>query len=210
MPALLRSGAADMIGMPAEVVMRRLIRVVPLSIIVLVACSTDRAAPPQPAPIAVAAVETVGVPLVPAPLVANEGAMPAPLDLGRDPFEASAATKPSAPAVARDDRPRKSKRFTLDELKLVGIVSNADTPRAMLVDPRGKGWVVTRGELVGRAETIRDGEGDHAVSWRVDRIRQSDVVLVREDAAHSAVPSSTRVLALRHDPVISDDAELDD
>jgi type IV pilus assembly protein PilP len=80
----------------------------------------------------------------------------------------------------------------------------------MLVDPRGKGWVVTKGELVGRPEVLHDAAGDHSVSWKVDRIRESDVVLVREDATHSIVPSSTRVLALRHDPVIADDAEADD
>ena len=59
-------------------------------------------------------------------------------------------------------------------------------------------------------EIIHDGEGDHQVSWRVDRIRDSEVVLVRVDATHSIVPSSTKVLALRHAPAIADDDELED
>jgi type IV pilus assembly protein PilP len=179
----------------------------PIALLVL-ACSTDRVTPPAPAeaaaPVAIVAPAPVVVPIarpseVSPPTVATVDS--------RDPF---VPTQIVTAPPARDDRPRKSKRFAIEELKLVGIVSSTDAPRAMLVDPRGKGWVVTRGELLGRAEVIHDGDGDHRVSWRVDRIRDSEVVLVREDATHSGVPSSTKVLALRHAPVIADDAELDD
>jgi type IV pilus assembly protein PilP len=178
----------------------------PVSLLVL-ACTTDRPVPPAPAvveaaPVAPATV-AVALPAAPTDLAPS---LVATAD-SRDPFVPGVVV--TAPPV-RDDRPRKSKRFAIDELKLVGIVSSTDAPRAMLVDPRGKGWVVTRGELLGRAEVIHDGDGDHRVSWRVDRIRDSEVVLVREDATHSGVPSSTKVLALRHAPVIADDAELDD
>ena len=185
-----------------------------LSLIALLGCSTERSPSPSPSaatppvPVETAAAVTPA-PQSPPPNRALS-AVPEAVD-GRDPFQ-SAVPVPGAvtPPRAADDRPRKSKRFTIDELKLVGIVSTSDSPRAMLVDPRGKGWVVTRGELLGRAEVIHDGEGDHPVSWRVDRIRESEVVLVREDAARSTVPSSTRVLALHHAPVVADDAELDD
>lgn len=187
----------------------RFIPAIPVSLALLAGCSTDRAA--APAPPAASPPETVTSTAAPPTVTKNEtnsAGTPA-TPSGRDPFEPSVVvTAPPPPSV--DDRPRKSKRFTIDELKLVGIVSTSDAPRAMLVDPRGKGWVVTRGELIGRPEVLRDGQGDHSVSWRVDRIRESDVILVREDATHSIVPSSTRVLALRHDKVIADDAELDD
>lgn len=176
----------------------------PVSMLVL-ACTTDRPSPPAPAALEAAA------PVVAAPVVVTPAAPIAPPTAlaadSRDPFVPSVIV--TAPPT-RDDRPRKSKRFAIDELKLVGIVSSTDAPRAMLVDPRGKGWVVTRGELLGRAEIIHDNDGDHRVSWRVDRIRDSEVVLVREDATHSGTPSSTKVLALRHAPVVADDAELDD
>ncbi len=178
----------------------------PVALLVL-ACSTDRVTPP--APVAVTPVETAApVAIVTAAAPPIEAAPP-PMAMAesRDPFVPTQIV--TAPPV-KDDRPRKSKRFAIDELKLVGIVSSTEAPRAMLVDPRGKGWVVTRGELLGRAEVIHDSEGDHRVSWRVDRIRESEVVLVREDATHSGVPSSTKVLALRHAPVVADDAELDD
>lgn len=187
--------------------MRRVSAFLPVCFIALSGCSTERAAPggqPTAAP-----PETIAATAPAAPPVAVKEEISSVAN-GRDPFVPSAEITAPPPPKSVDDRPRKSKRFTIDELKLVGIVSTSDAPRAMLVDPRGKGWVVTRGELIGRPEMLRDGQGEHSVSWRVDRIRESDVILVREDAAHSPVPSSTRVLALRHDKVIADDAELDD
>lgn len=196
------------------------------ALVVLIACSNERPTPPvmEQAPTATApstgagsasAIAHVDTPSVAAANhgPAFEGLATGPSTGGRDPFEPTSVTTLQPAPRTRDVLPRKSKRFALDELKLVGIVSGAsDAPRAMLIDPRGKGWVVTRGELIGRPETLRDQNGEHAVSWRVDRIRESDVVLVREDVAHSTlVPSATRVLALRHDDrPIADDAELDD
>jgi type IV pilus assembly protein PilP len=90
--------------------------------------------------------------------------------------------------------------FAIDELKLIGLVTRTDTPRAMLVDPSGRGWVVTKGQFIGRAEVVHAGGPggvDYELNWRVDRIRESDLVLVREDPAHADVPPSTRVIALR-------------
>jgi len=184
-----------------------------LSLIVLVGCSTERAAP-QPAPPPLATEPVTLAPQAPpaapaAPAAAHLVSALAETE-GRDPFEPASLT-PAAPSRNADVRLRKSKQFGIDELKLVGIVSNAESPRAMLIDPRGKGWLVTRGELLGRPEVLHDRDGDHAVSWRVDRIRDSEVVLIREDAAHSTlVPSATRVLALHHAQQVGDDAVLDE
>ena len=189
--------------------MRRVSLFLPVCFIVLAGCSTERATPGTQAATPPPETAVASVPAAPVKEETSSAAKP-PTPPGRDPFEPSAEIAAAPPPKSVDDRPRKSKRFTIDELKLVGIVSTSDAPRAMLVDPRGKGWVVTRGELIGRPEMLRDGRGEHSVSWRVDRIRESDVILVREDATHSPVPSSTRVLALRHDKVIADDAELDD
>ncbi len=36
-----------------------------------------------------------------------------------------------------------------------------------------------------------------AVNWRIDRIRDSDVVFIREDPSHPEIPPTTRVIALR-------------
>ncbi|WP_437303895.1 pilus assembly protein PilP [Sorangium sp. So ce388] len=90
-------------------------------------------------------------------------------------------------------------RFALDELKLVGVVSRAPA-RALLTDPTGLGWVAKVGDFVGKAEIVHAGGPtgvDVAVNWRVDRIRDSDVVFIREDPSHPEIPPTTRVIALR-------------
>jgi type IV pilus assembly protein PilP len=98
--------------------------------------------------------------------------------------------------------------YSVDELKLIGIVTGIDVPRAMLVDPTGKGHVIQRGQFVGRPEVVQ-GNGangrSYEINWRVDRIRDGDVVLVREDPKNPDVPSATKVIPLRPEgSVISD------
>lgn len=89
--------------------------------------------------------------------------------------------------------------FSLDELKLIGVISRIVPAKAMVVDPSGKGHVIERNNLVGRAERVQAGSSndEFEINWRVDRIRESDVVFVREDPANPDVPSATRVLSLR-------------
>ena len=96
-------------------------------------------------------------------------------------------------------------QYSLDELKLVGIVTRILPPRAMLVDPTGKGHVVVRGQFVGRAEIVQGGTkgADYEINWRVDRIRDNDIVLVREDPTNPDVPSATRVIPLRPEEEIA-------
>lgn len=91
-------------------------------------------------------------------------------------------------------------QYALDELKLIGIVTRAEPAKAMLVDPNGKGFVVQRGQFVGRPDVVQAPGASGAVyeiNWRVDRIRPSDVVLIREDPSNPDVPSATRVIPLR-------------
>ena len=117
-------------------------------------------------------------------------------EASRDPFRAYA---PRSGPPPEDTRARKSRRHAAADLKVVGLVTSAGAPRAMLVDPIGKGWIVGVGDLVGRPDTVQG----QALSWRVDRIREGAVVLVREDAVGAGDPATTRVLALRHEPLIS-------
>jgi type IV pilus assembly protein PilP len=119
----------------------------------------------------------------------------------RDPFRCFAE------AFVEETRNRvKSQRevvleqYSIDELKLAGIVTGIKPPRAMLVDPSGKGHVVVRGDFVGRPETVQassQASVAYEVNWRVDRIRDGDIVLVREDPTNPDVPTATRVIALR-------------
>jgi hypothetical protein len=59
-----------------------------------------------------------------------------------------------------------------------------------------------QGELVGKPEEVRSGNEVIVASWRVDRIRSGDVVLVREDPAHREGALATRVLAMPHEAAV--------
>jgi type IV pilus assembly protein PilP len=124
-------------------------------------------------------------------------------DRNRDPFrsyvEIFISDSPSGPG--KEHRVQVSAdRFSLDELKLVAIVSGTNTPRAMFVDTEGKGWIVTLGQLIGRSELVKaggSGGAEYDLNWRVDRIREGDVVFVRENPGRANIPTATRVIALR-------------
>lgn len=91
-------------------------------------------------------------------------------------------------------------RFALDELKLVAIVTGSTNARAMFVDPDGKGWIITVGQLIGRRELVKAGGAagaEYDLNWKVDRIREGDVVFVRDNPGRANVPAATRVIALR-------------
>lgn len=122
-------------------------------------------------------------------------------ELSRDPFRSYAR---AFMADNKNTRPSQLKvvlpEFTLDELKLIGIVTRLQPAKAMLVDPNGKGHVVQRGEFVGRADLVQTAGragSTYEVNWRVDRIRDGDVVFVREDPQNPDVPTITRVIPLR-------------
>ncbi len=91
-------------------------------------------------------------------------------------------------------------QYAIEELKLVALIQRIEPARAMLVDPSGVGHVVQRGQFIGRASVVQPTGGVGAayeVNWRVDRIREGDLVLVRDDPSNPDVPSATRVLPLR-------------
>jgi type IV pilus assembly protein PilP len=119
----------------------------------------------------------------------------------RDPFRSFAAKfVEESKAHVHSQREVILGQYALDELKLIGIVTRAEPAKAMLVDPTGKGFVIQRGQFVGRADVVQ-GAGQsgttYEINWRVDRIRSGDVVLVREDPSNPDVPSATRVIPLR-------------
>jgi type IV pilus assembly protein PilP len=121
----------------------------------------------------------------------------------RDPFRSFAATfVEDTKAKVHSQREVILSQYALDELKLIGIVTRAEPAKAMLVDPTGKGFVIQRGNFVGRADVVQAAGSSGAtyeINWRVDRIRSSDVVLIREDPSNPDVPSATRVIPLRPD-----------
>jgi type IV pilus assembly protein PilP len=89
--------------------------------------------------------------------------------------------------------------FALEELKLTGIISRG-SGRVLLTDPKGVGWIAKNGDFIARSEAVSAGGTSRVevqMNWRVDRIRENDVVFVREDPAHPEIPAVTRVLTLR-------------
>jgi len=125
-------------------------------------------------------------------------------DRNRDPFRSFAsafADQGKKPIV--NQRSVLLSQYGIEELKLVAIQTGGDLPRAMVVDPTGKGWVLKRGDYVGRPDVVHTGGGtngaDYQLNWRVDRVRDGDVVLIREDPAQPGIPPATRVLPIRQE-----------
>ena len=189
--------------------------------LVLVACGGDA---PAGGPQGVASAPVGGL-LTPAPIgaapaeVPDGGAPTSPLaklpplplrefqerdfaetDQSRDPFRSFVQVFVQQ-AATRGVLQRKVlvERYALDELHLVGIVLGAPS-RALLTDPSGLGWVAKVGDFIGKSELVHAGGPtgtDVAVNWRVDRIRDGDLVFIREDPSHPEIPPTTRVVALR-------------
>jgi len=116
----------------------------------------------------------------------------------RDPFRSYARAfkaQAAAPAQRRVLLPSTS----LDEMKLIAIVTGIATPRAMLTDTAQVGHVIRRGDYIGRPEVVRTGGSEGmpvTLNWRVDRIRPGSVVLTREDPSAPDKPPLTRVMPL--------------
>lgn len=97
-------------------------------------------------------------------------------------------------------------KYSLEQLKLIGIITRVHPERAMLVDPNGVGHVVKRGQFVGKADVVQTAKNvgaSYQVHWRVDRIRPNDVVFIREDPQNPDVPVARRVMPLRTDEEIA-------
>lgn len=94
----------------------------------------------------------------------------------------------------------------LDQMRVTAIISGVPSPRALIVDPTGVGYVVKRGDFVGRPEVLQiDSESPPLMlNWRVSRVRGADpradqqgqVVLTRDNPMAPNQPPLTRVLLL--------------
>lgn len=118
----------------------------------------------------------------------------------RDPYrEYSSIFIKQVDDVSREvGRKVKASMFAIDELKLVAIITEAHS-RAMLVDPKGFGWIIFTGDFLGKAELVNTGGTDSQeipVNWKVDRIRGTDIVFVREDPSRPQIARTTRILPL--------------
>jgi type IV pilus assembly protein PilP len=183
----------------------------PLAVSLLWACSGDPPAAPSPfgdagpaaaaparGPVSMAAAPSASIAL---PKIEFREEDFAETEHSRDPFRSFAKLfSEQGKTRAKSQRQVLLDHYAVDDLKLIGLVTNTDTPRAMLVDPTGRGWVVTKGQFICRPEIVHaSGPGgvDYELNWKIDRIREGDLVLVREDPGHTDVPAATRVISLR-------------
>jgi type IV pilus assembly protein PilP len=161
--------------------------------------STSKAPPPPPqrsAPVASATASALA-PELKGPDYSENDFVES--DHNRDPFRSFLVQNQVASHPVYNQRKIELSQYSVDELKLVAIVLGADQPRAMFVDPTGKGTVVYKGTFICRPEVVHIGGSngpEYQLNWRVDRIREGDVVLIREDPAQPAIPPATRVVPL--------------
>jgi type IV pilus assembly protein PilP len=160
--------------------------------------TTSSSAPPPPARAAVVPAASAAVLPPPKAVEFTENDF-AENDHNRDPFRSYASLFiDKGDRVSKNQLPVVLPQYSIDELKLVAIVISGDYPRAMLLDPTGTGWVIKRGDYLGRPDTVHTGGSngtDYQLNWRVDRVREGDIVLSREDRALNA-PPATRIIPL--------------
>ena len=172
--------------------------------VLVVACSdaskpSTGQAPPPPVSRAPAAAMDAGAPTVVLKGVEFSESDFVESERNRDPFRPFANVNKGGIKPPPNQRRVKLQNSNVDELKLIAIVLGGDVARAMFVDGKGKGHVLYRGDYLGRPELVRVGATgpEYQLNWRVDRIREGDVVLLREDPAQPQVPPATRVVPLR-------------
>jgi Tfp pilus assembly protein PilP len=98
----------------------------------------------------------------------------------------------------------KLKEYDISELKLIGIITNIGDPRAMVTTPDNTGFVLRRGDYVGRADFVkqRTGGAPIQVNWRVARIHgagkeeERGIYLVRDDPTSLRNDDVTRFIPL--------------
>ena len=91
----------------------------------------------------------------------------------------------------------------VESMQLIVIFGGLPRPKAMLLDPMKMGHVVERGDYVGRPEVVQaTGSVAMVLNWRVDRIRDNEVVLTRQDPTDPTRPALTRVIPLKEEVAV--------
>jgi type IV pilus assembly protein PilP len=122
-------------------------------------------------------------------------------ETNRDPFRSFVPEVKGGPKPVATQRKVLMPNTPINNVRLIAIVTGLAQPRAMIVDEKGVGYVASRGDFVGLAEVVQGGGSENlavSLNWRVDRIRENEVVLAREDPTGPNRPPLTRVIAL-HD-----------
>jgi len=117
----------------------------------------------------------------------------------RDPFR-SYNTSPGAkdPVAVNDpQRPVVMPDTAVEEMRLIAVVLGLSRPKAMLTAPDGVGYVVQRGDYLGKPKVLQaTGSVPLTLNWRVDRIREHEVVLTRQDPTDASHTPMSRIIAM--------------
>mgnify|MGYP001026057081 CR=1 FL=1 len=117
----------------------------------------------------------------------------------RDPFRPYVATPgPRGPEASFDpQRPVVMPNTAVEQMKLIAVVTGVPRPKAMLTDPGGVGYVVQRGDYLGKAKVLTaTGSVPLTLNWRVDRIRDQEVVLTRQDPTDPSHLPMSRIITM--------------
>jgi len=111
----------------------------------------------------------------------------------RDPFRSYETPQVVIPPTQRDIL---AADYAIEELSVKGMASE----KALIDDPSGFAWIVKVGDYVGKPDTVTSPSSGATLpaGWRVDAIRDNDIVFVREnpfDPVGASAP--TKTLALR-------------
>jgi type IV pilus assembly protein PilP len=118
----------------------------------------------------------------------------------RDPFRSYAASfsKRGPEAAAETQRSVIMPNTGVEEMKLIAVISGLSRPKAMLTDQHNVGYVVQRGDYIGRPKVFQTtGSVAMTLNWRVDRIRDNEVVLTRQDPGDPGRPPLSRIISMR-------------
>ena len=89
---------------------------------------------------------------------------------------------------------------SVEEMQLIAIVTGIAKPKAMLLDQAGVGHVVERGDYLGRPKVLQaTGSVSMTLNWRVDRIRENEVVLTQQDPTDPTRFALTKIIPLREE-----------
>jgi type IV pilus assembly protein PilP len=119
----------------------------------------------------------------------------------RDPFrryDLTPGPPGGAPAAFVDpQRPVVMPDTNVEEMKLIAVVLGLARPKAMLTAPDGVGYVVQRGDYLGKAKVLQaTGSVPMTLNWRVDRIREHEVVLTRQDPTDASHTPMSRIITM--------------
>lgn len=160
----------------------------------------DAAAPP-PATTGAPVIATATAALPPVQrttLTAEERAKAGEIDPStlRDPFQrpADAGPTPGEPAIEAALRERNASvpfgETAVGDLVVRGTARDTREGYAIIADTAGKSEVVHVGSRIGRARV----QGREIIDWRVERVKDGEVVLVEESFAQAGAAPTTLVL----------------